>query len=63
MSETCNWSSASCQIPGDYAVSWPSRWHRSQDDDVLVYEVESVITVLTMPNVGFAVGTKAREVE
>lgn len=61
VNETCNWSWAFCWIPGDCAVSWPSRWHRSQDDDLLVYEVESVITVLTMHNVGFTVGTKELE--
>lgn len=49
--------------PGDRAVSWPCRWHRAPDDDRLPYEVESVIAVLTMHNVGFNVGTKAREVE
>lgn len=51
------------RVPGDRAVSWPSRWHRAPDDDRPLYGVESVIAVLTMHNVGFTVGTKAREVE
>lgn len=64
--KVCSWLTFRARLlllPGDPAVSWPCRWHRAPDDHSLLYEPQSVIAVLTMQRVGFAVGDEAREVQ